>query len=80
MLIFCQMPRYIDTHLVVLDKLEQTIHKNSKFEQVYRDFEMQKVTCVHPEAWTTCNSRCATFPSQPSSSSPSTASSTISSS
>lgn len=39
--------RYIDTHLVVLDKLEQTIHKNSKFEQVYRDFEMQKV-CYLP--------------------------------
>merc|ERR1719361_3202063 len=34
--------RYIDTHGVVLDKLEQTIHKSSKFEQVYRDFEMQK--------------------------------------
>eukprot|EP00092_Neocalanus_flemingeri_P004431 GFUD01004766.1.p1 GENE.GFUD01004766.1~~GFUD01004766.1.p1 ORF type:complete len:1020 (-),score=189.29 GFUD01004766.1:493-3552(-) len=39
--------RYIDTHLIVLDKLEQTIHKNSKFEQVYRDFEMQKV-CYLP--------------------------------
>merc|ERR1719187_1539157 len=39
--------RYIDTHGVVLDKLEQTIHKNSKFEQVYRDFEMQKV-CYLP--------------------------------
>ena len=26
--------RYIDTHGVVLDKLEQTIHKSSKFEQV----------------------------------------------
>jgi len=39
--------RYIDTHGVVLDKLEQTIHKSSKFEQVYRDFEMQKV-CYLP--------------------------------
>ena len=39
--------RYIDTHLLVLDKLEQTLHKNSKFEQVYRDFEMQKV-CYLP--------------------------------
>jgi len=39
--------RYIDTHLIVLDKLEQTLHKNSKFEQVYRDFEMQKV-CYLP--------------------------------
>jgi len=39
--------RYIDTHLIVLDKLEQTIHKNTKFEQVYRDFEMQKV-CYLP--------------------------------
>merc|ERR1719438_158520 len=38
---------YIDTHLIVLDKLEQTIHKSSKFEQVYRDFEMQKV-CYLP--------------------------------
>ena len=27
--------RYIDTHGVVLDKLEQTIHKSSKFEQVW---------------------------------------------
>jgi len=39
--------RYIDTHLIVLDKLEQTIHKDTKFEQVYRDFEMQKV-CYLP--------------------------------
>ena len=39
--------RYIDTHLLVLDKLEQTLQKNSKFEQVYRDFEMQKV-CYLP--------------------------------
>jgi len=39
--------RYIDTHPLLLDKLEQTIHKNSKFEQVYRDFEMQKV-CYLP--------------------------------
>merc|ERR1719361_469589 len=39
--------KYIDTHLIVLDKLEQTLHKNSKFEQVYRDFEMQKV-CYLP--------------------------------
>jgi len=39
--------RYIETHLIVLDKLELTIHKNSKFEQVYRDFEMQKV-CYLP--------------------------------
>ena len=28
--------RYIDTHPLVLDKLEQTLHKNAKFEQVYR--------------------------------------------
>lgn len=39
--------RYIDTHLIILDKLEVTIHKNTKFEQVYRDFEMQKV-CYLP--------------------------------
>ena len=39
--------RYIETHPVVLDKLEQTLHKNPKFEQVYRDFEMQKV-CYLP--------------------------------
>jgi len=39
--------RYIDTHPLVLDKLEQTLHKNAKFEQVYRDFEMQKV-CYLP--------------------------------
>ena len=35
--------KYIDTHLLILDKLEQAVHKNNKFEQVYRDFEMQKV-------------------------------------
>ena len=39
--------RYIDTHPLVLDKLDQTLHKNAKFEQVYRDFEMQKV-CYLP--------------------------------
>lgn len=39
--------RYIDTHLVILEKLQQALHKNSKFEQVYRDFEMQKV-CYLP--------------------------------
>jgi len=39
--------KYIDTHLVVLEKLEQTFHKNQRFEQVYRDFEMQKV-CYLP--------------------------------
>jgi len=39
--------RYMDTHLVILEKLEQTLHRNTKFEQVYRDFEMQKV-CYLP--------------------------------
>lgn len=38
---------YIDTHPLVLERLEATLHKNAKFEQVYRDFEMQKV-CYLP--------------------------------
>ena len=36
--------RFIDTHNLILEKLEQSLHRNSKFEQVYRDFEMQKVS------------------------------------
>ena len=35
--------RYIDTHVLILENLEQALHRNNKFEQVYRDFEMQKV-------------------------------------
>ncbi|XP_023320038.1 FERM, ARHGEF and pleckstrin domain-containing protein 2 isoform X2 [Eurytemora carolleeae] len=39
--------RYIDTHVLILENLEQALHRNNKFEQVYRDFEMQKV-CYLP--------------------------------
>merc|ERR1712038_1427728 len=39
--------KYVEAHPVILDRLEQTIHKSSKFEQVYRDFESQKV-CYLP--------------------------------
>jgi len=38
---------YIDIHRIILGKLEEALHKNNKFEQVYRDFEMQKV-CYLP--------------------------------
>jgi len=39
--------RYIGTHHLVLEKLEQTLHKNLRFEQVYKEFELQKV-CYLP--------------------------------
>ena len=35
--------RYIDTHIVILDKIQQSLHKINRFEQIYTDFEMQKV-------------------------------------
>ena len=39
--------RYIEKHRLILEKLEQSFKRNKKFEQVYRDFETQKV-CYLP--------------------------------
>lgn len=38
--------RYIDTHIVILDKIQQSLHKINRFEQIYTDFEMQKVCYI----------------------------------
>ena len=39
--------KYVEAHPVILDRLEQTILKDSRFAQVVRDFESQKV-CYLP--------------------------------
>ncbi|XP_021924300.1 FERM, RhoGEF and pleckstrin domain-containing protein 1 isoform X2 [Zootermopsis nevadensis] len=39
--------KYLAKHLVVLEKLDSAFRLNHKFEQLYRDFEMQKV-CYLP--------------------------------
>ena len=39
--------RYVEKHRLILEKLEQAFKRNKKFEQVYRDFETQKV-CYLP--------------------------------
>ncbi|XP_067014645.2 FERM, ARHGEF and pleckstrin domain-containing protein 1 [Anabrus simplex] len=39
--------RYLDSHLAVLERLDEAVHSNRKFEQLYRDFELQKV-CYLP--------------------------------
>lgn len=38
---------YLDGHLLVLERLDEAFKKNQKFEQLYRDFETQKV-CYLP--------------------------------
>ncbi|GLV37815.1 Chondrocyte-derived ezrin-like domain containing protein [Carabus blaptoides fortunei] len=38
---------YIDGHLVVLERLDAAFKQDSRFEQLYRDFELQKV-CYLP--------------------------------
>ena len=39
--------KYVEAHPIILDRLEQTILKDSRFAQVVRDFESQKV-CYLP--------------------------------
>ncbi|PSN29677.1 FERM, RhoGEF and pleckstrin domain-containing protein 2 [Blattella germanica] len=39
--------KYLAKHLIVLEKLDSAFRLNNKFEQLYRDFEMQKV-CYLP--------------------------------
>lgn len=38
---------YLDGHLLVLERLDQASKQNTRFEQLYREFEMQKV-CYLP--------------------------------
>ncbi|XP_076270465.1 FERM, ARHGEF and pleckstrin domain-containing protein 2-like [Rhynchophorus ferrugineus] len=38
---------YLDGHMLVLERLDESFNKNKKFEQHYRDFETQKV-CYLP--------------------------------
>ncbi|KAK6644512.1 hypothetical protein RUM43_000779 [Polyplax serrata] len=39
--------KFLDKHLLVLERLDAAFRKNKKFEQVYRDFELQRV-CYLP--------------------------------
>lgn len=39
--------KYLDKHLLVLERLDAAFRKNKKFEQLYRDFELQRV-CYLP--------------------------------
>ncbi|KAL0281562.1 UNVERIFIED_CONTAM: hypothetical protein PYX00_002510 [Menopon gallinae] len=39
--------KYLDNHLLILERLDAAFRKNRKFEQLYRDFELQRV-CYLP--------------------------------
>lgn len=47
-LCLCQLyENYLEGHYAILEGLESSFRKNRRFEQIYRDFEMQKV-CYLP--------------------------------
>lgn len=39
--------RYLDAHSIILERLEQVLASDAKFQQIFRDFESQKV-CYLP--------------------------------
>lgn len=43
LLFFQHYEKYLDKHLLVLERLDAAFRKNKKFELLYREFETQRV-------------------------------------